>query len=410
MSAPAGPTERSTTFAERIDDVPDRVALTEITGSRDPEAVYAQLRARWGQVAPVDIEPGVPAWLALGYTEVTSVLRNQAQFSREAARWRHAAGGTHLQGHRGAAGADGARQRHLRAALDDAFDGLDDERVARATSIASMTALAPVLARGEADMVREYAAAVSLLTLADLVGLGAADATRLVELDGILRSGSPEAASAAAEREALLGAVVAARRSDPRDDLATVLATHPNHASAAEAAESIGVAFGMGYDAQTALIATTLHQMATDRPFHERIRSGRLEIDEAIEEVARFRPPVAHLAPRYALADCELGGRRIAAGDAVVPGVAAANTDPALRSDDPWEDLGARFHLSWGVGVHASPGRRMGAVVSRYAVGIILVRIDRLLLTVAPDAVEMVATPWQRYPRSLPVRFAVRPA
>lgn len=405
MSTLADRSGLATTFTERLEDVPGRVSLGEITASRDPQGVYARLRAHWGPVAPVDIEPGVPAWLALGYTEVTSVLRSGAQFSREGGRERHSASAVE-----GSLAADGARHRHLREPLDDAIGALEDSRVARAVSMAAMATLQRLLARGEADMVGDYASAVTLMTLADLFGLELPDAARLVELADVARSGSPGAAAAAAERAALLRAVVAARRSAPRDDIASGLASHPNHADDAEAAESLGLAFRMGYEAQSALIATTLHQLSTNRRFHERIRSGRLEIDEALEEISRFHPPMPHLLPRYALADCELGGRRIAARDAVVPGVAAANQDPALRSDNPWDELGARFHLSRGVGVHSSPGHHLSAVISRYAVGFVLMRIDRLILTVPPDAVEMVATPWLRHPRSLPVRFVAGPA
>src|SRR5690606_7801268 len=73
----------------RLEEVADRPLLADLAGARDPQAGYAALRSRWGAVAPVDLEPGVPAWLALGYEEVGTVLRNEVLFSRDSRAWRY---------------------------------------------------------------------------------------------------------------------------------------------------------------------------------------------------------------------------------------------------------------------------------------------------------------------------------
>ena len=109
--------------------------------------------------------------------------------------------------------------------------------------------------------------------------------------------------------------------------------------------------------------------------------------------------------PRFARQDCELGGRRIALGDALVPAVAAANADRAIRTDDPWEELGSRFHLTWGAGAHSCPAHRIGPLIGRIAVDTLLRRILDMELTVAYDSIQMSVSPWSRYARSLPVRF-----
>ncbi len=73
----------------RLEDIPDRMQLSDITTARDPHKLYERLRDEWGPVAPMDLEPGVPAWLVLGYDEASSVMRNELLFSRNSRNWRY---------------------------------------------------------------------------------------------------------------------------------------------------------------------------------------------------------------------------------------------------------------------------------------------------------------------------------
>src|SRR5215469_15600682 len=72
--------------------------LSELTGLTkledtvvhvDPQAGYRRLREKWGEVAPVELEPGINAWLVMGYDELCQVLRQQERlFPRNSAHWR----------------------------------------------------------------------------------------------------------------------------------------------------------------------------------------------------------------------------------------------------------------------------------------------------------------------------------
>ncbi|MBO1420225.1 cytochrome P450, partial [Streptomyces sp. FH025] len=53
--------------------LPVGVPLTPLYGQAvadDPHGLYARLRERYGPVAPIELEPGVEAWLVLGYAEL----------------------------------------------------------------------------------------------------------------------------------------------------------------------------------------------------------------------------------------------------------------------------------------------------------------------------------------------------
>ncbi|MGF0117554.1 hypothetical protein ACQFYA_14725 [Promicromonospora sp. Marseille-Q5078] len=398
----------------RLEDVADRPLLADLAGAPDPAERYEALRSRWGALAPVDLEPGVPAWLALGHAEVTAVLRNEALFSRDSRHWRYEA--ERLVGWRSPTRAvlaqrdsahdrDGAEHRRLRTPLADALDAVEPKRVVRTAEVACASVLDRLAARGSADMVAEYAVDVPVRVLADLLGMTLADARRLHELTVAQRSGTDAAYPAATEAEDLLAGFVAARRAEPSDDLTSALLAHPAHANDLEVMGAVGLVFATAHDAEIAWIATTLQRLLADPDFAARLHGGRLFLDDALDEVARDAPPLPHLRPRYALADGELGGQAVAAGDAVVPAVAAANADRAVRAADPWEQVDARFHLTWGTGAHACPAHRTAPLITRTVVGHFLARVADMELAVPPADLVPVRSPWVRYPRELPVRF-----
>ena len=62
--------------------------LVLTTTSPDPRSVYRKLREEWGVVAPVELEPGVNAWLVMGWEEICHVVRRERLFSRNPRNWR----------------------------------------------------------------------------------------------------------------------------------------------------------------------------------------------------------------------------------------------------------------------------------------------------------------------------------
>lgn len=403
----------------RLEDISGRMQLSDITTAQDPHKVYEQLREEWGPVAPIDLEPGVPAWLVLGYDEASGVMRNELLYSRNSRNWRYvkesalsADSGMFatLAPRENAYFLDGMQQRRLRAPVADALGGVDEKRLARTVTVACEALIDRLMPHGEADLVSDYAVSVVVTVMTEMFGMSPSDGNRMHELTEMLYAGKDQARAAAVEHESLLAALVARRRAEPSADLVTAMVNHPNHANDVEVMAALGVMFSLGHDAEIAWIASTLHMILTDPAFASRVRGGRLDLNAALDEVSRRSPPLPHVLPRFARQDCELGGRRIALGDALVPAVAAANADRAIRTDDPWEELGSRFHLTWGAGAHACPAHRIGPLIGRIAVQTLLRRVVDMQLTVSADSIEMSVSPWSRYPRSLPVRFTSRAA
>ena len=164
-----------------------------------------------------------------------------------------------------------------------------------------------------------------------------------------------------------------------------------------------------GYQTTTSWIAQTLRLLLVDDRFAARVEGGRLDLDDALDDVLWRDPPMSNMPARYALTDLELGGRRIARGDALILAFAAGNADPDVHTGDPWLEQGNRSHLAWSVGPHACPADRAGRLITRTAVDTALDQLHQLHLT--PGArITLQPSPWTRCPATLPVRFIPHPA
>ncbi|WP_164545132.1 cytochrome P450 [Antribacter gilvus] len=409
----------ASTYRERLEDIPDRVSLTGLTGADDPQEMLDKLRAIWGPVAPVDLEPGVPAWLVLDHREILTVLRNEQVFSRSSRSWRYLTERrltpgspllSRLAPQENAHHLDGAEQRRLREALDDALGALDEAVLARTVAVTVDAVLDQVARHGTADLVDDFAVPVTVMILGELFGLSLVDAQRMHELVDAKHRPFDEGRAAAADQLLLLIEHVAARAAEPGDDLTTALVQHPHHTNDFEVQAAVVLAFDIAHDAEIAWITSTLHRLLTDPHFAGRVHGGRLDVADALEEAARVRPPLANLQPRYARESTELGGRHIAAGDAVVPSVLGAGTDHEVGGtpDEPLVTSG-RFPLMWGAGLHGCPAQRTGSLIGRVVVERVLHRLPGLTLAVDAKDVELRSSPWASYPARLPVSWTPSP-
>ena len=105
----------------------------------------------------------------------------------------------------------------------------------------------------------------------------------------------------------------------------------------------------------------------------------------AVDEFLRFESS-NQLGNRRALADCEVGGERLAAGALVTLCIGAANRDPAQFADADRLDLGRQNnrHLAFGFGIHQCAGLSLARLEGRIAIGRFLLRFPRYRLTEPP--------------------------
>lgn len=388
--------------------------LSATTTCTSPQAAYERLRAQWGVIAPVQLEPGVNAWLVMGYTEICHVVRHERLFSRDPHNWRDLAQGLvapdsglgpMMFPRDNAYFKDGGTHRRLRAPLDEAVTGLDQLQMSRQVRVICADLVTGFAEKGHADLVADYASVIPMLAVADLFGL---DVARGHELRQCLLAlfGSGADSQAGNQRfEEILTNVMHARQAEPADDITTRFVRHPHLDGPYEIMQSMVLMISAGYETTTSWIAQALRLMLTDPRFAGRLRGGRLGVDDALDEVLWRDPPMANMPARFALRDTELAGHPIQRGDALILGLAAANADPRIHTGNRWIEEGNRSHLAWSTGPHTCPAHVPARIIARAAVETALHQLPDIRLAVDPDEVALIPSPWTRCPAGLPVTF-----
>ncbi|WP_369375065.1 hypothetical protein AB1046_10560 [Promicromonospora sp. Populi] len=262
----------------RLDDVSGLKPLVHASELSEPREFYDALASEWGDVAPVELEPGVPAWLVMGQRLVYDVMRNEHLFATDPRTWNgHARGGLPktsglrpvFPSHQrfSATHSDGALRQRLREPLDDAFEQLSEGiTAAKARSICNLL-IDRFQDRGRADLMLEYASVIPFLVIADMVGFDPEDGQRLFDLTRRVAAGAPDAASAAIDVDQMLAELVVLRREAPKRDLASSLVAHPQMRDDVEVAHTLLTVAYSGNLTLTAWIAQTLLVTLTDSRF-----------------------------------------------------------------------------------------------------------------------------------------------
>jgi cytochrome P450 len=94
---------------------------------------------------------------------------------------------------------------------------------------------------------------------------------------------------------------------------------------------------------------------------YQKLRDNPSLIPSMVPEIIRWQSPIVHMR-RTAVADAELGGKHIKAGDKVVMWYISGNRDPdSIDNPDQFiiDRARPRHHLSFGFGVHRCVGNRL---------------------------------------------------
>lgn len=388
--------------------------LVSATNTPDPQAVYRRLREEQGNVARVELEPGVHAWLVLGWAELLTVAGHEHVYSHDARNWKDLQDGVvapdsglgPMMFYRDSViFNDLEKHRRLRRPLDDAIASIDQRRMRRSVEATCAELIAGFADDGRADLVTDYATVVPMLAIAGLFGLDTAGGHELRRAVIALIGSGDDSQDGNRRLEEIFADLLRSRRAVPANDLTSVYVQHPDLHDDNEIVQALLGVIAAGDETSIVWIAQTLRVMLTDDRFAARMRGGRLGVDDALDEVLWTDPPMANMPARYALRDTMLGGRRIAKGDALILGLAGANADPRIHTGDDRLELGNRSHLAWGAGPHTCPGRIPARIIARTAVETALHLLPGVRLTIAPDDVTYNPSPWTRCPTSLPVTF-----
>jgi cytochrome P450 len=256
----------------------------------------------------------------------------------------------------------------------------------------------------------DYAHALPLLVIVRMCGIRLGDREAADLLDdlsiGLDTEAEGNSADAFTRVDQRIRGVVARKRSRPAPDAISRMLGHPARLSDDEVVAGVLTVIGAAQQPTAHWIGNTLHLLLTDDRFAVNVLGGRLSVDEALNEVLWLNSPSQNLLGRWAVRDTVLAGRPVRAGDCLVLGIAAANSDPQVLAEAPASESN-RAHLTFGNGSGRCPyaATLLADVIARTAVEALLEQLPDIVLGADPDALRWRPSAWVRGLAALPVDF-----
>lgn len=279
---------------------------------------------------------------------------------------------------------------------------------------------------GECDFAKDVAAGYPLHVVMSILGVPPEDEPRMLMLTQQLfgptdpeinraraEITSPEQAIqllrfVIADFENYFAGITADRRANPRDDLATVIATGMINGAPIPDREANGyymIVATAGHDTTSASTCGAIMELAKNPALFARFRDGKADTAGLIEEAIRWTTPVQHFL-RTATEDCELGGQKIAKNDWLMLCYASGNRDEAVF-DDPFvfnPDRTPNNQIAFGFGGHVCLGQHLARLEMRILMEEMLPRLKTLELAGEPARVESTFVGGLK---RLPIRFTL---
>ncbi len=254
-------------------------------------------------------------------------------------------------------------------------------------------------ARGEIDLIGDFAAAIPVEVIGNLLAIPRAERTHLRDwslaiLGALEPALTPEQHArgnrAVAEFLVYLTGLVAERRrhpGDPAQDVLTrlIAGEGEDRLSEPELLHNCIFILNAGHETTTNLIGNALVALTAWPAERARLLTDPALIVSAVEEFLRYESS-NQLGNRITTIETELAGHRLAAGTPVTLCIGAANRDPAVFPDPDRLDLARtpNRHLAFGFGVHQCAGLSLARQEGRVAIGRFLARFPRYDLSAPP--------------------------
>ena len=382
--------------------------------AQDPYPVYAALRNR----GPVHRSRLMNSWLFTRHADVDAILRNHRRFGNDPRK--------------------GKLSRRQRAILPPPnqftmllLDPPDHTRlralVNKAFTPRAVRLLEPRIRRimgslldavedpAAVDLMTAVAQPLPVIVIAEMLGVPPEDRDRF-KVWSARRARLLEPMISRRERElgdeagrafdAYFGAIIEARRTEPRDDILSALVQAEDEGerlSARETLNMLRLLLAAGNETTTNLIGNGVLALLRNPDELQRLREDPALIPAAVEELLRYDSPV-QADFRRVLEDCEVNGFPLRKRDNIVVLLGAANRDPDVFEDPDSLDVGRglRSHLAFGRGIHHCLGAPLARLEGRIVLEMLLERFPSLrLLSERPRFHKSIVL---RGLQSLPVR------
>ncbi|WP_405881539.1 cytochrome P450 [Streptomyces sp. NBC_01136] len=399
---------------------PAPVPLSGPRFQTEPAALYREMRRDHGAVTPVVLDGDIPAWLVLGYRELHQVTGDPVLFSRDSElwnQWDRIPDDWPLLPMIGRKQPSilytvGERHRERAAMISDALEAVDPSELRSHAEKFADELIDAVCAKGETDIVGDYAALLPVRILATLYGFAEEQGPGLVTALNDMVNGRENALAGQQHLATSMAQLIADRKAAPANDVVSRMLANTAGFTDEEIIQDLMVMMAAGHQPTADWIGNSLRLMLTDERFAASLFGGRHSVAEAMNEVLWEDTPTQNVAGRWASRDTQLGGRRIRTGDLLLLGLQGANSDPQVRTDGSALTGGNNAHFSFGHGEHRCPfpAQEVAEVIARTGIEVVLDRLPDIDLAVPAESLTRRPSPWLRGLTELPVRFTPTPA
>lgn len=373
-----------------MEDVDSKVDLGPALMTITPQATHADVSAAYQSaqrkcpVHQLQMPDGGKFWAVIGEPELDSVLKNHAQFSSEIYHF----------------GDQPAIPIEMDPPLHTEFRQLLNKFINPASSklLESdirryvIEALVPFVAAGGGD-IAPLARALPMRVLCRLMGMPDDEAAELARTQAQLAPADMVATGEEAAKARFAGLIpvlehgrklIAARRAKPEADLVSGLlegVIQGRPITDDEVLQMLKLVLLAGHETTGGAIAGATLLLAQHPESQSKLRADTEAIPRAVEECLRVENPVQTL-DRKVVADIELGGASMKAGDVVMTMYGAANFDERKVKCPANFDIDRRpnQHLTFGRGIHACLGAPLARMEIRIFLEEILARTSSIKL------------------------------
>lgn len=372
----------------------------------DPHRHYLQMRERYGSLAPVELAPGVPATLVIGYATALRVLNDPEHFPADPRTWQQGVPADCpilplMEWRPMASRCAGPEFERYRQAITSGIEQIDLYAMHDTVGRIAVPLINSFCQDGHADLIGQYVFPLVFAAINEMLGCPPEIGQKVAAGTAALLEGVEAEKGNRLLTEALQQ-LVALKHADPRRDITTSLLRHPAKLDDAEVCTHVSQLYGTGIEFELNLIANTLLLIFTDHRFGDSVLGGNLSSRDALDEVLFNDPPVANMLVTFPRQPMLIDDVWLPAHQPVVISMAACNNDPAIRAGDL---TGNRSHLAWGVGQHACPAQSLAQLIAKDAIDQLLDALPEIRVALPEDGPQWRPGPFHRALVELPVTF-----
>lgn len=268
---------------------------------------------------------------------------------------------------------------------------------------------------GTFDFIESFAYPLPVTTIAGILGIPEEDRDQFRSWSTAAIQADSNAEASQDRREELIethqtmrkyfSKILEHRRQEPKDDLLSRL-VQLDSLSVEEIFGFTNLLLVAGNVTTTSLIANTVWTLGENDWFEE-LRGNEELIEQAVEEVLRYRSPV-QIRPRYTKESVAVGDYEVPEGSAIVVWIGSANRDPdAFKEPDTFDPTRhPNRHIGFGHGIHICLGAALARLEGRTALERLLDSFEAWQPVV--DGIEPSGSMIVYGPSSLPIRYQAK--